>query len=155
VVAAGVAAEEAGSSIGALASLPGVGEDAGRFAERAREAGASAQQSGRESRAGIRRLSILLGLAIGLVPTLPVALVYVPARLRWRRERALVRRIAGAEGGDPGFREFLARRALDRLPYSTLAALGGSPWRAVERGDYDRLAEAELDRLGIARRAAR
>jgi hypothetical protein len=152
VVAAGVAAEEASRAIGPLEALPSVGDDVERFSERAREAGASARASGRESRDSIRDLSILLALAIGLVPTLPIALVYVPARLRWRREQMLVRRAAIAHGDDVAFRRFLARRALERLPLSTLLALDGDPWRDGRRHD-DRLADAELDRLGIRRRA--
>jgi hypothetical protein len=65
----------------------------------------------------------------------------------------LVRRAAIAHGDDVAFRRFLARRALERLPLSTLLALDGDPWRDGRRHD-DRLADAELDRLGIRRRAA-
>ncbi len=39
--------------------------------------GVSAEQSGRSSRSAVDRLAILLGIAVGLVPTIPVLVLYV------------------------------------------------------------------------------
>jgi hypothetical protein len=37
----------------------------------------SAEDSGRSSRSAVDRLAILLGIAVGLVPTIPVLVLYV------------------------------------------------------------------------------
>ncbi len=43
-------------------------------------AGASAEASGRASRSAVDRLAVLLGLAVGLVPTVPVIVLYLLLR---------------------------------------------------------------------------
>ena len=53
--------------------------------------------------------------------------------------------------GDPGFEQYLARRAIDALPWDELRALSPDPWRAVAAGDFPALADAELRRLGLRR----
>ena len=84
-VTAGRALDSAGQALGAVANLPLVGENVRELAIRTREAGRSAVASGRESRDSIHDLSILLAVAIALVPSLPYVLLYVPLRLSSRR----------------------------------------------------------------------
>jgi hypothetical protein len=85
-VTAGRALETAGQALGGIADVPIVGENVRELADRTQEAGRSAVASGRESRDSIHDLSILLAVAIGLVPSVPYVLLYLPLRLAWRRE---------------------------------------------------------------------
>lgn len=85
VIEVGVAVESAGEGLGSLAAVPLVG---GRVEQPSRDlvaAGRSAVASGRSSRESIRSLSTLLGLAIAVIPTMTLMVVYVPARLGWVR----------------------------------------------------------------------
>ena len=91
-VTAGRALDSAGQALGAVANLPLVGENVRELAARTREAGQSAVASGRESRDSIHDLSILLAVAIGLVPSVPYVLLYLPLRLSWRRQLVASRR---------------------------------------------------------------
>ena len=86
VVVAGAAVEDTGDVVDSLATVPFVGERVGEVADEVRAAGRSAQASGRESRASIDDLSVLLALAIGLVPTLPLLVLYAPLRIAWSRD---------------------------------------------------------------------
>ncbi len=146
---AGVATEETGRAVRLLERLPFVGEDLDRVGVRAEEAGASARASGRSSRESIEDLSILLGLAIALLPILPALALYLLFRIGAAREAAAVRRGLRDVGDDPLFREFLARRAVQHLPYRRLRKVSVNPWRDLEAGDHAALARAELERLGI------
>jgi hypothetical protein len=87
-VTAGRALETAGQALGGIADVPIVGENVRELADRTEEAGRSAVVSGRESRDSIHDLSILLAVAIGLVPSVPYVLLYLPLRLSWRRQAA-------------------------------------------------------------------
>ncbi len=153
VVAAGVATEEAGKAVGSLDALPVVGEEVDRIGSRAEEAGRSAQASGRASRESIQDLSVLLGLAIGLVPTLPLLAVYVTTRAGRAREARAVRQALADAGDDPRFLAFLARRAVHNLSLRQLRAISTEPWRDLDEGRYETLAGAELRRLGVERPA--
>ena len=149
VVAAGVAAEETGRAVAALDDLPLVGDDVGRLGDRAREAGERAQESGAASRESVESLSVLLGLTIGLVPTLPLLAVWVPLRIRRARDVRALSAAVASHGDDPAFCGFLARRAVERLPYARLLSLAPEPWRDASPEEERRLARAELERLGL------
>ncbi len=52
--------------------------------------------------------------------------------------------------GEPAFEQYLARRAVDALPWGPPAgARLTDPWQAIADGDYRALADAELARLGL------
>lgn len=148
VVAAGAAAEEAGNAVAQLDDIPVLGDDAGRVGDRAREAGDSAQQSGAASRESVENAGLLLGIVVGFVPTLPLLAAWIPFRVRRHRDVQAVRRALAAHGEEREFREFLARRALERLPYALLLSGADVPWDLTEE-DTRRLARAELERLGL------
>lgn len=152
VVAAGVAAEEMANAVAALGDVPFVGEDVGRVSDRARQAGQSAQQSGAASRESVDDLSLLLGLVVGLVPTVPLLVGWIPLRIRRIQDVRALRRALEASGSDPAFRAFLARRAIERLPYARLLAASDAPWDSLSDAEQARLARAELERLGLVRR---
>lgn len=148
-VKAGRAIETAGTALETIGDIPLIGGNVRQLGEQARTAGESAVASGRSSRGSIRDLSILLAVAVALVPSMPVVLLYVPLRVSWSRQVGVVRRALVRRPGDPALTEFLAYRAVQNLPYDTLYAATPSPWRDLEEGRFDALADAELVRLGL------
>ena len=101
-----------------------------------RQAGASTASSGRRSASSIHALSILIAIAVALLPSLPAFGFYVPARLERHREA-------------PDVEELLARRVIETLGYHRLRRLSPAPWAEVEAGPRAALAAAELRRLGL------
>jgi hypothetical protein len=154
VVKAGAATESTGHALAAVGHLPFVGGRISDLAAEAVAAGASARASGASTAGTVDRLAVLLGIAIALIPTVPLLALYVPLRLGWRRDRNAVRSAIARWDGEPGLEAFLAQRAVAHLPFEELRELGydgtpGSPSNAE-------LAVAELRRLGLdhpARRA--
>ena len=153
VVTAGVAIDETGKALATLSSVPFAGGQIARVSQRIENAGRSAVASGRESRRSVRELSILLAIAIGVIPSVPLLGLYAPLRIGRVREVRAIRRALATSGTDPAFLEFLARRATENLPYHRLRALTPNPWRDLDEGRYEALAVAELERLGIPRAA--
>jgi hypothetical protein len=149
VVVAGVAVEDTGDLVDSLGSVPLVGGQVGQAADRVREAGRSAQVSGRESRSSIDDLSVLLALAIGLVPTLPLLALYAPLRIAWSRDVSAFRRAVDSDPSDPVLLELLARRALLTQPYERIRAVTSEPHRDLEQARFAPLAHLELERLGL------
>jgi hypothetical protein len=153
VVKAGAATESTGQALAAVGHLPFVGGRISRLAAQAIAAGASARTSGASTATTIDRLAVLFGMAIALIPTVPLLALYLPLRLSWRRDRKAVLRAIARWDGEPGLEAFLAQRALAHLPFEELRELGydgteGSPPDAE-------LAGAELRRLGLDRPARR
>jgi hypothetical protein len=140
VTSTGAAIEAVGGSLGSLSDVPLVGGGIGESAERITEAGRGAASKGRESRDTIESLSVLLGLAIALVPTLPVLALYGPLRLARRREAVALREVSGRVDSDPAVRGLLAERARATMPLAALMREVPEPWSA---GDAE-LARAAL-----------
>lgn len=147
---AGGAVVSSGDAIGD-AELPVVGNAFAGVGEEISKAGREVQGGGESSRADIERLARLLGIALALIPMLPVLLHYLPPRLTRGREIRAVKRMRGTAGDDPLFVEFLARRATEQLPYRQLRKISDRPWLDLEEGRHVPLAEAELRRVGILR----
>jgi hypothetical protein len=145
----GGAVEASGAALGMLRDLPLVGGAFAAPAEGIQEAGRSARASGLESRQSIDALSTLLGLAVALIPSVPLVAAYLPARLARRNEARAVGHAYHQSGKDPAFTEFLARRAAQNLSYRRLSQASSEPWRDLAEGRFDGLAQAELERLGI------
>jgi hypothetical protein len=153
VVKAGTATESTGHALAAIGHLPFVGGRISSLAAQAVAAGASARTSGASTATTIDQLAILLGIAIGLIPTVPLLALYLPLRLGWRRDRKAVRDAIARWDGEPGLEAFLAHRALAHLPFHELRELGydGTEGSAPSSD----LAAAELRRLGLDRPARR
>lgn len=152
VAAEGRAVQTVGKSLSGLGGIPFVGGDVGRAAQQIREAGASAVASGNSSLSAIHTLAVLLAVAVALLPSVPVLGFYLPLRVNRAREARAVRRALLEHGDDPGFEAFLARRAIASLGYRTLQRVPGA-WDDIQDGRTDRLAAAELRRLGVDRHA--
>jgi hypothetical protein len=153
VVKAGAATESTGHALAAVGHIPFVGGRVSQLAAQATAAGASARASGAATATTIDRLAVLLGIAIALIPTVPLLALYVPLRLGWRRDRKAISRAVARWDGEPGLEAYLAQRALAHLPFEQLRGLGhdgteGSP-------PSSELAAAELRRLGLDRPARR
>jgi hypothetical protein len=136
-----------GRALGLLGQVPVVGDGPERLAENLQAAGEQISANGRTSRTSILRLSWLLGVSIIALPTVPVVGLYGPVRLGLAREaRAIGTALDGGEGAF--LEEFLARRAVQHLPYEALRAVSANPWADLAEGRFGPLAEAELRRLG-------
>jgi hypothetical protein len=154
VVLAGVAVEDTGDLLARLDGVPFVGGEVGDVAEEVSQAGASARESGRESRDSTEDLSVLLALSIGLIPTLPLLGLYAPLRIAWTRDARSIRRALGQHPPDPALNEFLARRAAANLTFADLRAVSADPYGDLAAGRFDALAGLELERLGLRRAAS-
>jgi len=149
VVVAGVAVEDTADLVDSLGSLPFVGGQVGEVADQVRTAGRSAQASGRDSRDSTENLSVLLALSIALIPTLPLLGLYAPLRISWTREANAVRRALAQNPSDPVLQRFLANRALLNLPFQEVTAISPDPFRDLDEGRVEALANRELRRLGL------
>lgn len=147
----GEALTDIGESLDVLGGLPLVGGNIGEVTDRVLEAGESVQQSGRESRESLERMGVLVGIAFAAVPLMLVLPVYLPLRLAWRREVRAVDRALVV--GGPDLDRVLAHRSLAAMPYERLLELGPDPWARLDGDDASALADAELERLGLQRRA--
>ena len=138
VVLAGQAIEQTGDLLDEVGSIPVLGEPVGDLADSIRRTGASARQNAAATRESVDDLSVLLTVSIALIPTIPLAAVWIPLRLRWRRERRAVQRALATSS--PELETLLAERARTSLPLDQVLAL---------RDDRKALAGAELERLGL------
>ena len=155
VVLAGVAVEDTGELLATLDNVPLIGGQVGDVAQEVQEAGASARQSGRESRDSTEDLGVLLALSIGLIPTLPLLGLYAPLRIAWTRDVRSVRRALVESSTKAVLNEFLARRAAANLSFDDLRAVTADPYGDLAAGRFDGLADRELERLGLRRRLER
>jgi hypothetical protein len=117
LVRTGQAVDSSATALKPLRSLPfGIGNRVAILADQVHGVALSAEQSGADSRHSIDVLAVELGVAIALILTLPLVAIYAPLRISRVRDVRSVRRQLRENSADPLFREFLARRAVDRLP---------------------------------------
>jgi hypothetical protein len=143
---AGAAVVRTGESIRDV-DVPVVGAAFKEAGDSVIDAGQAAQEQARDSGSSVRKASILLGLAVWLVPSLPLLFSYGPARVTRGRDTRALRLLVLDHPNDPDLDRLLATRALARLPYRRLRAMG-APWA---EGDNRALADAELAREGVKR----
>jgi hypothetical protein len=146
------AVDRAGRALQGLGELPLVGAESGELGTEIRTAAADIRESAARTRADVHQLSVLLGVSIFLIPSSPVLGLYVPLRLRRRRDVAALRKRATVDPDDPSFQAYLAQRALTNMTYDELLTVSADPARDVARGRHSALAAAELDRLGLVPR---
>jgi len=151
VIKIGAAVKETGQALSVVGGLPLVGGSIGEFAAKIEKMGAEVEASGQDSQAGIERTAVIAGLGVGILPAALALFLYLPVRIRWRRYVVAVEDALPDSAGEPAFEQYLARRAVDALPWDRLLALSDDPWQAIAKGDYRALADAELSRLGLRR----
>lgn len=149
VIVNGRAVETVGRALGSLGGVPLVGGEVSSTAHAVQRAGASAVSSGESSASSVKALSVLLAIAVALLPSVPVFGFYVPLRVQRVREARALRRTLRERHGDPGLEAFLAQRAISSLSYRRLREISPTPWSDVEEGRCTALAAAEVRRLGI------
>lgn len=153
VVKAGAATVSTGHALAALSGIPFVGGKISSLAAQAIAAGASARASGATTGSTIDQLAVLFGIAIALIPTVPLLALYIPLRVSWRRDRKTLQRAVAQWDGEPGLEAYLAQRAIAHLPFHELRALG---WDGAGHSSTTAdLAAAELQRMGLDRATRR
>lgn len=138
----GDAVADTGEAIQRLGSVPLIGGDIGDIGRTVTAQGREASQVAARGRRSGLRLATLLGLAVALIPSLPLLLLYVPRRVRQERERRAVEAMLD----NSQVEALLARRAAMHLPLDAVLATMADP--EARRT----LARAELRRLGLERR---
>jgi hypothetical protein len=134
---------------GVINDIPLVPDDVSSASDSVQAAGQSAEVSGNDGEDAANSLGIYLGIAIAIIPSVPIIGLYLPIRLSRVREARVARRSLSLHGSDPRFQEFLARRAVERLPYEDIMAVSAHPWEDMKRGRFRALAAAELHRLEV------
>jgi len=151
LVAAADAIDQTSRGVALLNRVPVVGDAAAQLSGSIATTATSVRETAARSANTIKYLAVLLGLAVGLVPILPMFVGYLPLRTaRWRQIRALRRLVHGRPEPEPLLVEQLARQAAARLPLGDLRRVSRSPWRDLADGRHRALAAAELRRLGLA-----
>ena len=148
LTSAGGAIEGSGRAIGEL-ELPVVGRPLRGPGAEIRATGREVTARGRVSRAEVEHASDLLGVAVALIPTLPLLLLYLPPRIGRELEAHALRRTLAEGAGDPALERLLAERAAVSVSYRRLRRLGARPWRDLQEGRHRALAAEELRRLGV------
>lgn len=151
VTRSGRALDSAGRALESLGDVPVVGESPAELGTEVVTTGEDVASRGQDVKSQLRQLSLLLGLSIMLIPTTPVLGLYLPLRWARRQETIELHRSMSRHGRDAGFDRYLAARALQTLPFTTVHALVGDPWKAIDEGRTGPLADAELQRLGLLR----
>lgn len=82
VAESGRALDSAGTALESLGSVPVVGDSTAELGSEVRANAEHIVADAIEARASIRRLAVLLGLAIALVPSVPVLAAYAAVRRR-------------------------------------------------------------------------
>lgn len=149
VVKEGLAVHTVGTSMRALGGLPLVGGPIASDAKAVQAAGSSAVASGTASESSVSTLSVLLALAVAVLPSVPVLVFYLPARLKRRRESTTIRRALRDPNQVGTLRDFLAARALGTLDYNSLSRLGVRGGSALSEDELTALAEEQLRRMDI------
>lgn len=150
IVESGKALDAAGIALQDIGRLPIVGERPRELGNQVRTTAEEIDEAGMSSRETVRLVSVLLGVALVLIPVVPIVAIYLPLRRAENRERGAVARAMSAGQPDPLLEEFLANHAVHNLSYDELRHVSADPWGDLRRGSYRRLANAELTRLGLA-----
>lgn len=154
----GVGITDAGERIGsALEGVPFIGEGVATGVRGALAgAGAPFIAFGTDLERLLLVISALLGLLLIAAAVVPWLNRYLPWRIaKWRRLNAAVRAIRGSRRSrrepiaDSALEELLASRAIHRLEYDELLEFTPDPFGDWLAGRHERLARAELDRVGL------
>jgi hypothetical protein len=129
-----------------LDDLPGIGDGLRAPFDAVAGAGRELESAGRAQQEVVHRLALILGLAVGGLPIVVIALFYAPRRGRWVRDASDAAALRSA--GPPSLALF-AHRAVANRPLRELRRASDDPGGDLARGDYDALAALELRALGL------
>ncbi|MGW5768841.1 hypothetical protein ACWEVY_06805 [Streptomyces longwoodensis] len=134
----------------AASKVPFVGDSLKKPLKSAAEAGTSLSDAGRSLQDTVGHVATLMTIALIVLPTAVILLLWLVPRLRWIRRSATTRRLFDAPGGA----DLLALRALTgpQRPLVALATPPGGLADAWRRGDPDVIADLStltLRRAGL------
>lgn len=101
-----------------------------------------------ETVTAIDQAALVIAVVVFLAPTLTLAIIYLPLRIRRARESAAARSYIN----DQADLDLFALRAMAKAPMTRIAAITGDPvgaWRRAETTTILQLANLELRRVGI------
>lgn len=150
VAASGSAADQAGEGLQRVSELPLVPEGLRDLGDSVRAAAGEIQGSAVGIRADVRRLGVLLGFSVAIIPMVPVLLWYLPGRTRRERDTRLLSEQLQRSGRTPELDAYLALRAFTELTYGELTVLTDDPAGDLLAGRHEQLAAEQLRRLGLA-----
>lgn len=149
-VDSGRALQSAGQALQHLGDTPLIGEQTGQIGDRVVTTASGIVTAGERADSSIRGLSVLIGLAIGLAPTGPVLLFYLPMRAAHRRDVVAIRRVVADGSGQEALQLHLAHQALSSMSYAQVhAVVDDRSGDTSASSGGEALAEAELVRLGL------
>lgn len=128
--------------------VPFVGGQLAGIMSDGQQVGQSLANAGQQQFDSVTGLASGTALLVVLVGVLPLALAWLPARLRYARDAGAA--VAGRDTEDGT--ELLALRALSRVSARQLRTVSPNPVAAWRGGDPEvvrKLAALELDRLGL------
>lgn len=143
------ALDEVAAALEQLAGVPFVGDGIRDVADEIAATAQVMRQSASDTRSAAANLSVLLTLAVMVIPTAPVLALYVPYRVQQVRQNTNLLRSLRGNRGTAFTRNYLANRALSDLTYNTLRRIGPDPWGQVREGHVEELAAEELRQLGL------
>lgn len=139
-----------GESLRDLSDLPLIPDRPGEIGTEVQGSASEITARGQEVKRELRLLGVLLGIAVIGIPVTPIVGLYLPLRLRRRREVAQLRRTLRDHDGEEALDRWLAERARGSLVFEDVARIdadSGGDRQAATRA----LADAELARLGLRR----
>ena len=126
-----------------------IGQVPGRLGARIEATGRSVAAQGAANADRTRQTAILLGLAIALAPSVPIAALYFVSRRGYVRDADAVVQAYRVE--PTATDSLLALRAVLNQPYEQLRGVSPAPYTAYRKGNVRQLADAEIERLGLHR----
>ena len=149
------ALDTAGSALETIGAVPVIGDGPERLGQQVRATSQEVARSAAETRDTVQVLSVVLGIAILFIPTVPAIAFYLPWRLARRRDAAAFSEALVRHGSDRRLEEHLAHRALSNVPFARLVEVTPRPWDELNDHEIRLLANLELTRIGVARRRPR
>lgn len=141
----------AAQALRSLREVPLIGDRLESLGDDVRATAADIVARGRDTEASLRRLAVLLGLVVSIVPALPVLAGYLPARLQRERQVHAIRRALLTRGADGGVEGYLAYQAICTMRVDELPDIPRESWPALSGAQLRALADLELQRLGLHR----
>jgi hypothetical protein len=135
------------SAAGAVEGIPGVGSALASPFETIAGAGGELTAAGQQTSEAVHTLALLLPAVLAGLIAGYVLFRLLPARVRWVREAAEVRRLLASAGAA----RLLAHRAVATRPLRDLRREVGDPAAALAAGRWAELAGVELHALGLRR----
>jgi len=149
-VDSGQGLQRAGDALRRLGDTPVIGEKTGQIGDQISQTAAGIIVGGQRASSSIKGMSLVIGLAVALIPTGSVLGSYLPGRRTRSRDVAAIRTALGHAGLTGPLEAYLAQRAVSFLPITALLQVTEDPHGDLSAGRHRALASAELGRLGIA-----